>query len=135
MNANVFKPAMAALVVAIAATGLVACNGTGDKSEPVSKVTAPPTTASVAEPATPTPSDSKANASDTTAIAPDTMAKAGDVVEKGTSEATPPENPSTLAQPAASSPPMTAQQESNSMPIPGQANDHSAQATQPIPKN
>lgn len=116
MNANVFKPAMAAMVVAIAATGLVACNGTSDKSEPLSKITEPPAAAATAEPATPAAPDIAATTPATTATTPDTTA-------------------STDAQPAISSRTMTAKEESTAMPMHGQANDHSTPDTKPVPKN
>lgn len=123
MNANVFKPAMAAMVVAIAATGLVACNGTSDKSEPLSKITEPPAAAATAEPATPAAPDIAATTPATTATTPDSAAT------------TPDTTASTDAQPAISSRTMTAKEESTAMPMHGQANDHSTPETKPIPKN
>lgn len=134
-EANVFKPAMVALIAAIAGAGLVACSATGDNSEPVSKLTQPSATASVAQSATPSQPDTASNPTDTVANPPDTAAKGSDLVKEATPEATAPEKTSTDARPANSSRLMAANDESTSMPMPGQANDHSVSATQPIPKN
>lgn len=142
MNANIFKPAMAAMVVAIAASGLVACSGTSDKSEPLSKVTEPPATAATAESATPTPSESAATSPDTTANSSDTAGNRTDGRTKDSSAAksskpdtTPAPSASADAQPAISPRPMTAGEESTVMPMQGQANDHSTPETKPVPKN
>ncbi|HWG34400.1 MAG TPA: hypothetical protein VN650_09545 [Gemmatimonadaceae bacterium] len=142
MNANFFKPAMAAMVVAIAASGLVACSGTSEKSEPLSKVTQSPTTAASAEPATPAPPDSAATAPDTTATAPDTSASRTDArtndsgaAKSAKPDSTPAAPASADAQPAISAHPMTAEEESTTMPMQGQANDHSTPETKPVPKN
>ena len=149
MNANFFKPAMAAMVVAIAASGLVACSGTSEKSEPLSKVTQSPTAAASAEPATPAPPDSAATAPDTTATAADTTATAPDTSASRTDartndsgaaksakpDSTPAAPASADAQPAISAHPMTAEEESTTMPMQGQANDHSTPETKPVPKN
>jgi len=142
MNANFFKPAMAAMVVAIAASGLVACSGTSEKSEPLSKVTQSPTTAASAEPATPAPPDSAATAPDTTATAADTSASRTDArtndsgaAKSAKPDSTPAAPASADAQPAISAHPMTAEEESTTMPMQGQANDHSTPETKPVPKN
>lgn len=142
MNANFFKPAMAAMVVAIAASGLVACSGTSEKSEPLSKVTQSPTAAASAEPATPAPPDSAATAPDTTATAPDTSASRTDArtndsgaAKSAKPDSTPAAPASADAQPAISAHPMTAEEESTTMPMQGQANDHSTPETKPVPKN
>ena len=142
MNANFFKLAMAAMVVAIAASGLVACSGTSEKSEPLSKVTESPTTAASAEPATPAPPDSAVTAPDTAATAPDTSASRTDArtndsgaAKSAKPDTTPAAPASADAQPAISAHPMTAEEESTTMPMQGQANGHSTPETKPVPKN
>lgn len=60
--------------------------------------------------------------------APDTTPKAGDVFKEGA----PPGATSTNARPVDQTHAMTRQEESTAMPMPGQANDHSTLATEPV---
>jgi hypothetical protein len=104
------KPIAAALLVAAAVTGLVGCNRSGDQQVPAPKV-------------------SQAPGVDVPPVAaPDTTPKASEVFKAGA----PPEQTSTNARPTDASHQLTKQEESTAMPMPGQANDHSTLAKDPV---
>jgi hypothetical protein len=95
-----------ALGLGLIVTGVVAaCGRGGDPPPPV----VPPDTASAAA-----------------TSAPDTTPKAADVFKDGAAPKAAAGDPK-----AGSLEPMTREQESRSMPLPGQANDHSSPAAQP----
>jgi hypothetical protein len=105
-----FGPVAAALLVAAAVAGLAGCNRTGDQPVPAPKV-------------------SQAPGSEVPPVAaPDTTPKASEVFKAGA----PPEQTSTNAQPTDASHQLTKQEESTAMPMPGQANDHSTLAKDPV---
>jgi hypothetical protein len=100
---------LAAVILVIAGAGLAGCKPVGDNSVPAPKVTQAPAT-SVAPPAS-----------------PDTTPKASDVFKDGA----PVGKASTNQQQADPSHTLTKQEESTSMPMAGQANDHSTLAKDP----
>lgn len=109
MNGNVgFSRGLAVAIMGVATLGLLACSNSNDQSPPA-KVSESP--AAVAPPA----------------ATPDATPKAGDV----TKQPALPDTAPTDAKSSDPSRPMTDQEESSKMPLPGQANDHSNPTTGP----
>lgn len=104
------RPVAAALLVAAAVAGLVGCNRSGDQQVPAPKV-------------------SQAAGSGAPPVATlDNTPKASEVFRTGA----PPGQTSTNARSTDASHQLTKQEESMAMPIPGQANDHSTLAKDPV---
>ena len=109
MNTNVgFSRSLAVGIIGAATLGLLACSNSSDQAPPAKVSEAP---ATVAQPVAP----------------PEATPGAGDV----TKESAPPDTASTNAKSSDPSRPMTKQEESTKMPLPGQANDHSNPTTGP----
>jgi len=109
MNTRVgFSRSLALAIMGVAALGLQACSNSSDQPPPAKVSEAP---APVAPPA----------------ATPDAAPGAGNVMK----EQALPDTPSTDAKSPDPSRPMTKQEESTGMPLPGQANDHSNPTTGP----
>ncbi len=110
MNAKVgFSRSMTLAIMGVATVGLLACSNSSDQVPPADKVSQAP--APDAQPA----------------ATPDAAPGAGDMMKNQAL----PDTASTDAKSPDSSRPMTKQEESTEMPLPGQANDHSNPTTGP----
>lgn len=109
MNAKVgFSRSLATGIIGAATLGLLGCGNSNDQAPPAKVSEAP---ATVTQPVAP----------------PEATPGAGDV----TKDPAPPDTASADAKSSDPSRPMTKQEESTKMPLPGQANDHSNPTTGP----